>query len=43
MVDLGKESSETKERYGLNEKLTADFGRKCLITRRLLEKGVRFV
>ena len=29
--------------YGLNDKRTADFGRKCLITRRLLEKGVRFV
>ena len=29
--------------YGLDEKLTADFGRKCLITRRLLERGVRFV
>ncbi len=43
VVDLGKESSETKERYGLNDKLTADFGRKCLITRRLLEKGVRFI
>jgi uncharacterized protein (DUF1501 family) len=43
VVDLGKESAETKERYGLNSKLTADFGRKCLITRRLLEKGVRFI
>jgi uncharacterized protein (DUF1501 family) len=43
VVDLGKESSETKARYGLDDKLTADFGRKCLITRRLLEKGVRFV
>ena len=29
--------------YGLNDKRTADFGRKCLITRRLLEKGVRFI
>ncbi len=43
VVDLGKEDTATKEAYGLNEKLTADFGRKCLITRRLLEKGVRFV
>jgi len=43
VVDLGKESSETKTRYGLDDKLTADFGRKCLITRRLLEKGVRFI
>jgi hypothetical protein len=43
VVDLGKESSETKARYGLDDKLTADFGRKCLITRRLLQKGVRFI
>jgi Protein of unknown function (DUF1501) len=43
VVDLGKESSETRSRYGLDDKLTADFGRKCLITRRLLEKGVRFI
>lgn len=43
VVDLGKESEATKEAYGLNDKLTADFGRKCLVTRRLLEKGVRFI
>jgi hypothetical protein len=43
VVDLGREDEKTKERYGLNDPLTADFGRKCLITRRLLEKGVRFV
>jgi hypothetical protein len=43
VVDVDKESAKTKEMYGLNQKLTADFGRKCLITRRLLEKGVRFV
>ena len=42
-VDLDKEDATTKEMYGLNTKLTADFGRKCLITRRLLEKGVRFI
>jgi hypothetical protein len=42
-VDLGKESEQTREMYGLNDKRTADFGRKCLITRRLLEKGVRFI
>ncbi len=29
VVDLGKESEATKERYGLNDKRTADFGRKC--------------
>jgi hypothetical protein len=43
VVDLDRESPQTRERYGLNDKRTADFGRKCLITRRLLEKGVRFI
>lgn len=43
VVDLAKESEQTKEMYGLNDKRTADFGRKCLVTRRLLEKGVRFI
>ena len=42
-VDLSTESEATRRRYGLDEKVTADFGKKCLITRRLLEKGVRFV
>src|SRR5262245_16545185 len=42
-VDLSKESAKTKAMYGLDKKLTADFGRKCLITRRLLERGVRFI
>jgi hypothetical protein len=42
-VDLGKEDAKTRTMYGLDEKLTSDFGRKCLITRRLLEKGVRFI
>jgi hypothetical protein len=42
-VDLGQESAETRRRYGLDEAVTADFGKKCLITRRLLEKGVRFI
>lgn len=43
IVDLSRETPSTRARYGLDDKLTADFGRKCLITRRLLEKGVRFV
>ena len=34
---------QTLEMYGLDDPLTADFGRKCLITRRLIEQGVRFV
>jgi hypothetical protein len=42
-VDLSRETAATRARYGLDDRVTADFGRKCLITRRLLEKGVRFV
>ena len=43
VVDLSRESPATLEMYGLNHPLTADFGRKCLITRRLIENGVRFI
>jgi hypothetical protein len=43
VVNVDNESAATRERYGINDRITADFGRKCLITRRLLEKGVRFV
>ena len=43
VVDLSRETASTRERYGLDDRITADFGRKCLMTRRLLEKGVRFV
>lgn len=43
VVDLARETRHTHEMYGLNDKRTADFGRKCLTTRRLIEKGVRFV
>lgn len=42
-VNLDREPEATRRMYGLDNKLTADFGRKCLITRRLLERGVRFV
>jgi hypothetical protein len=42
-VDLDRESAETRARYGLDDDRTRDFGRKCLLTRRLLEKGVRFI
>lgn len=42
-VDVDRESERTKEAYGLNNELTADYGRKCLLTRRLLERGVRYV
>jgi uncharacterized protein (DUF1501 family) len=42
-VDLTKETRATKERYGLNDPLSARFGTDCLIARRLVERGVRFV
>ena len=42
-VDLSGESEATKEMYGLNEKKTETFGRMCLLSRRLVERGVRFV
>jgi hypothetical protein len=43
VLDLSGESEATKELYGLDQEITADLGRNCLITRRLLERGVRFV
>jgi hypothetical protein len=42
-VDLGQESEKTKELYGLNDRLTQAFGRQCLLARRLVERGVRFI
>jgi Protein of unknown function (DUF1501) len=42
-VDINKESEATRKLYGLGEPLTDDFGRKCLLARRLVERGVRFV
>jgi hypothetical protein len=42
-VDLSKESDATKELYGLNDKVSQQFGTDCLIARRLVERGVRFV
>ena len=43
VLDLSKEPESVKRMYGLDEKITEDFGRNCLIARRLLERGVRFV
>ena len=43
VVDLAKETAATKQLYGLDEKETAVFGRNCLLARRLVEHGVRFV
>ncbi|MEZ6119137.1 MAG: DUF1501 domain-containing protein [Pirellulaceae bacterium] len=43
VVDLSRETTETQDLYGINDPVTADFGRKCLITRRLIQRGVRFI
>lgn len=43
VLDLSGETRATRRLYGLDEKTTEDFGRNCLIARRLLERGVRFV
>jgi hypothetical protein len=42
-VDLSKEPEHIKELYGLNDKRTAVFGRQCLMARRMVERGVRFI
>ncbi len=42
-VDIGKESAETRKLYGIDEPVTRSFGTRCLIARRLVERGVRFV
>ena len=42
-VDLSRETVATKAAYGLNRPQTADFGTRCLLARRLVERGVRFV
>jgi hypothetical protein len=41
--DLKDETAATLEAYGLHQKTTEDFGRRCLLARRLIERGVRFV
>ena len=42
-VDLSNESAATLDEYGVHRPETAEFGRNCLIARRLVERGVRFV
>jgi hypothetical protein len=42
-VNLDQESEETKRLYGLDQKVSEPFGRQCLLARRLVERGVRFV
>jgi hypothetical protein len=42
-LDLSRESQKTKAMYGLDDPATAEYGTRCLIARRLVERGVRFV
>jgi hypothetical protein len=42
-VDLNQETQETKTLYGLDNPTTEDFARKCLLARRMVERGVRFI
>ena len=41
--DISRESEATKKMYGIDQKVTRDYGTRCLIARRLVERGVRFV
>jgi hypothetical protein len=43
LFDLSKESKETLDLYGIGTEPTDDFGRQCLLARRAVESGVRFV
>ena len=42
-VDISKETEATKSLYGMDEEMTRQFGHNCLLARRLVERGVRFV
>jgi hypothetical protein len=42
-VDIAQETEATRHLYGLDQKTTAPFGRNCLLARRLVERGVRFI
>ncbi len=43
VADLSQESAKTKQLYGLEDQVSAPFGQNCLLARRLIESGVRFV
>lgn len=43
LVDLSQETPATQQAYGLNDRRTQEFGRRCLLARRMIEQGVRFV
>lgn len=43
VVDTGSETAATKKMYGLDQPATAEFGLRCLLARRMIERGVRYV
>lgn len=43
VTDLSRESDATRKLYGIDDPMSAEFGTQCLMARRLVEKGVRFV
>jgi hypothetical protein len=43
VLDISQENEETQKLYGLDHEATAEYGRRCLLARRLVEHGVRFV
>jgi Protein of unknown function (DUF1501) len=43
LVDLAQEDQETLDLYGIGKPRTDDFGRRCLLARRMVERGVRFI
>jgi hypothetical protein len=43
LIDISQETQATRERYGADREPTAKFGRMCLLARRMVERGVRFV
>jgi len=42
-VDLSDESEETKKLYGMDDPVAKEYGRRCLLARRMIERGVRFI
>lgn len=43
VVDFSDETSETMSLYGIDDPVTRDFGQRCLLARRMVQRGVRFV
>lgn len=43
VLDISKETDETRKLYGIDNPKSAEYGKRCLLARRLVERGVRFV